>query len=190
MKKDWVLTQEALDGLFDWLSQDRQQAALEYEKIRRRLIRIFIGRKCYVAEELADETINRVTVKVTNLTEYQGDKALYFYAVANNVYREWLREPTKTDCKPPMFLVVNASDPSGEQLRFECLDRCLRELPEDSRDLFLEYHREEKQAKVKHRLRLAAEYGIAVNALRIRAHRIRIQLKQCVINCLEQMPVH
>jgi DNA-directed RNA polymerase specialized sigma24 family protein len=190
MRKDWVLTQEALDGLFDWLDEDRQQAALEYEKIRRKLIRIFVGRRCHVAEELADETINRVTVKVQKLVVYEGDKALYFYAVANNVYREWLRDPARTNCEPPVFKAVTPSEPNEDEDKYECLERCWKELNEDSRSLFLEYNREEKSAKIKHRHRLAQQYGIASNALRIRAHRVRARLKQCVTDCLEQMPAH
>ena len=37
---------------------------------------------------------------------------------------------------------------------------------------------------------LQEELGIAVNALRIRAHRIRRSLEQCVHSCLEQQPAH
>jgi hypothetical protein len=56
--------------------------------------------------------------------------------------------------------------------------------------LVLEYYRQERKAKIDHRKLLAAELGIAVNALRIRAHRIRRSLEQCVHTCLEQQPAH
>jgi hypothetical protein len=56
------------------------------------LIKIFVCRGCANAEELADETINRVVSKVQEIiTNWQGDPALYFYKVAQNIYREWWR---------------------------------------------------------------------------------------------------
>lgn len=190
MKKDWVLTQEALDGLLDWLDHDREQAALEYERIRGRLIRIFIGRGCYLAEELADETINRVTVRVPELANYEGEKILYFYVVARNVYREWMRDPRRFAAEVPQHLVFVPPVPNHEDDKFNCLDRCWEKLTEENRNLFEEYNREEKGAKSKHREILAKRQGIAINALRIRAHRIRIQLKHCMNECLEQIPAH
>jgi hypothetical protein len=50
----------------------------------------------------------------------------------------------------------------------------------------LEYYRGEKKAKIDHRKKLAEKYEIALNALRIRAHRIRAQLYECVKDCLER----
>jgi hypothetical protein len=32
--------------------------------------------------------------------------------------------------------------------------------------------------------------GIAANALRIRAHRLRVQLQQCVQSCLQESSAH
>ena len=61
MRKDWFLSQEAFDALLKWLDSDREQAAMKYEEIRKRLIKIFTGRDCVEAEDLADETINRVS---------------------------------------------------------------------------------------------------------------------------------
>jgi hypothetical protein len=48
----------------------------------------------------------------------------------------------------------------------------------------MQYYQWEKSAKVGHRQALADQLGIALNALRIRAHRIRVTLRQCVQNCL------
>jgi len=73
---------------------------------------------------------------------------------------------------------------------YECLERCLDHLPSDNRKLVVEYYQQERQAKIEHRKRLARELGIAVNALRIRAHRIRLALQRCVLDCLEQQPAN
>lgn len=191
MRKAWVLTEEAFNGLLDWLDQDPEQAALKYEKIRRKLIRIFVGRGSYVAEELADETFNRVAEKIPALQDYQGEKVLYFYGVARWVQRESLRKETaKTQVDTIGLSSEPDPNPNEDDHRLLCLQGCLKDLSEDNRNLFLEYYCEERKAKIKHRKRLAAELGIAINALRIRAYRIRIRLKQCVNNCLEHEPAH
>lgn len=188
MRKDWELTKEAFDALLDWLHPDRNEAAREYERIRRRLIRIFLGRGCPAAEELADETINRVTVRVPELSHYEGDKALFFFRVADFVYREWLKLPRPRPDPPDV--IVTPPEPNDLEKKDKCLKQCLEELSEESRTLFLEFNDKEKRAKIEHRKMLAKECGITVNALRIRAHRIRNQLKQCITKCLEEFPAH
>src|SRR5687767_5895715 len=97
MKNQWVVTQQAFDRLLDWLDADRDSAGSKYERIRVRLIKIFTCRGCGEADDLADETINRVTAKLGDIVEsYSGDPALYFYGVAQKVHLEYLRK------KPPI----------------------------------------------------------------------------------------
>lgn len=185
MKKEWVITQEAFDGLLTWLDPDRDRAAHKYETVRIRLIKIFSCRGCGEADDLADETINRVTSRLSEIAgSYLGDPALYFYGVANKVYLEYLRR--RPAIEPPPLR--ESSDEIEDE--YACLERCMDELPPESRRLVLQYYQDEKRAKIERRRKLADELGIAVNALRIRAHRIRQQLQQCVQVCLEGNPVH
>lgn len=195
MKRDYPITQEAFDGLLGWLDTNREQAAQKYEKIRTRLIKIFTCRGCGNADELADETINRVTAKVVEISpSYSGDPALYFYGVAQKVHLEYLRsrprlqDPLEASRERQSNYVI---DQVGDiEPEYACLERCMDQLPTENRRLVLEYYQEEKQARIDHRRKLAQEFGIAVNALRIRAHRIRLQLQVCVQACLEQSPAH
>ena len=181
MNKERVITQEAFDGLLAWLDPDRDRAAHKYETVRTRLIKIFSCRGCGEADDLADETINRVTGKLSEIAgSYLGDPALYFYGVANKVYLEYLRRRPVVESPP---LRESSDDIEAE---YACLERCMDLLPTENRRLVLEYYREEKRAKINHRRKLAEELGIAVNALRIRAHRIRLQLQQCVQSCIEE----
>jgi DNA-directed RNA polymerase specialized sigma24 family protein len=194
MKKDWVLTQDAFDSLLDWLDADRDRAGRKYESIRLRLIKIFTCRGCHQAEELADETINRVVARVVELASgYEGDPALYFYGVSQKVHLEYLRKVHTQ----PINLAAESSQNSQTidltsdiEPEYECLERCLEQLPPDNRDLVLRYYQQERKAKIEHRKSLATELGIAVNALRIRAHRIRLVLQRCVRNCIEQQPAN
>jgi hypothetical protein len=61
----------------------------------------------------------------------------------------------------------------------------MEKLTLENRKLLLDYYREEKRAKIEYRRQLAEQMGIAVNALRIRAYRIRASLQKCVEDCLQ-----
>ncbi|MDT5158164.1 MAG: hypothetical protein QOH51_2521 [Acidobacteriota bacterium] len=186
MNRESALTQAAFDSLLAWLDPDRDRAGRRYEFIRQRLIKIFTCRGRPDAEELADETINRVTLKAPDIVKnYEGDPALYFYGVAQKVYLESIRKRPQPAPPVPASPVPT---PEAEELEreSECLERCMERLSQSNRELAIEYYREEKRAKIDHRKELAEKLGIAQNALRIRAHRIRATLHQCVQACLEQ----
>ena len=184
MKQQRTVTQAAFDSLLAWLDADRDQAGRKYEKIRQRLITIFTCRNRPDAEELADETINRVTLKASEVAEgYTGDPALYFYGVAQKVYLESLR------MRPPAATPPQTTKSEDIEKEYECLERCMEQLSQANRELVLEYYQNDKRAKIDSRKRMAERLGIAQNALRIRAHRIRLTLQQCVRGCLEQETV-
>ena len=181
MNRNWNLSQDAFDALLDWLDSDREQAGIKYEDIRRRLIKVFTCRACVEAEDLADETINRVTSRLDQIKEeFTGDRSRYFFGVANKVYMEYMRR------KPPQPPPTPPPDPDQAELEYECLERCIDRLSAENRHLLLKYYGAEGRGKVDHRKQLAAELGIAPNALRIRAYRIRLGLQECVQKCIER----
>ncbi len=197
MKKEWVLSQDALDTLLAWLDADRDRAGQKYESIRLRLIKIFTCRGCHEAEELADETINRVIARVDEIASgYRGDPALYFYGVSHRILLEYARKthgpltnvPADSAAvalgTPPLVLTQDIEP------EYQCLENCLERLPAEQRDLVVRYYQQERQAKIDHRKLLATELGIAVNALRLRAHRIRLTLQRCVLDCMERQPAN
>ena len=180
-KISWQLTQEGFDQLLVWLNPDREEAGKRYEDIRRRLIKIFTCRGCPIPEELADETINRVTRKVPEiLNNYVGDPCLYFYGVAKYVFHEYVRKKPIVD-PPPV-----SDPPENEEQSMACMEGCLQGLMPKSRELILNYYQEERQAKIVQRKRLAEQLGMGPNALRIQACRIRGSLYQCVQECLDK----
>jgi DNA-directed RNA polymerase specialized sigma24 family protein len=181
MNKTWVLTQEAFDALLDWLGPERERAGQKYEQIRTRLIKIFTCRGCCEAEELADETINRVIKRLSEIeVDFKGDQARYFYGVANKVHLEYLRR------RHVVPTVLPAVDSARVEEEFKCLEECLDRLTVENRELVLQYYQSERKAKIDQRKKLATKLGIAPNALRIRAYRIRGTLQQCLENCLER----
>jgi len=180
MGKDWPVTPSDFDALLAWLDSDRDQAALKYEDIRLRLIRIFICRGSPDAEELTDITFDRVMRKLPEFSRsYSGDPALYFYGVAKNIYRESVRSESARVLPWPKQ--IQGEDDSME---YDCLEKCIEQLAPESRRLVLSYYEEAGQKKIDSRKHLAEELGIDINALRIRVHRLRSRLEDCVRRCM------
>src|SRR6185295_4961287 len=115
------VTQEKFAVFLAWLGPEAESAGEEYERLRFRLCTFFSQRRCRFPEELADETINRVIIKIGE--EQIENRLAYFYGVAKNVYRESLRkERNHLDVDE---VNVAAHVPEEPDLSAECLDRCL-----------------------------------------------------------------
>jgi DNA-directed RNA polymerase specialized sigma24 family protein len=179
MKKKWNLSREAFDALLNWLHEDREKAGEKYEEIRQRLVKFFVARGCADAEDLADETINRVTNRVEEIKkDFTGDPLKYFYGVANMVYKEVLRRPEPPSLPPP-------PDSSQIEMEYGCLEKCINRLTPKNRALLLQYYYPQEGCSLSEQRRLLAErLDIAPNALRIRAFRIRAWLQKCVEKCV------
>jgi hypothetical protein len=86
LKKDWILTQDALDRLLSSLDADRERAAGRYVTLRRALTTYFEFRDVPQPEELADETLNRVARRLSEGREiYADNPASYFYGRAKRL---------------------------------------------------------------------------------------------------------
>jgi DNA-directed RNA polymerase specialized sigma24 family protein len=183
MSDSWILTEDALNRLLDWLDPNRESAGRKYEDLRRRLTQLFVCRGCFEADQLTDDTIDRVAKKVPQIADtYVGDPALYFFGVARKVHLEYLRKQRAASV-PPTPPDVNSAQVEEE---YTCLEHCMDGLTPDNRRLVLKYYQEEKQVKIDHRRELAGRLGIGMNALRLRVFRIRADLQQCVVNCMEK----
>jgi RNA polymerase sigma factor (sigma-70 family) len=190
MTMDLNPAEENFDTLLNWLDSDRERAGEKYEDIRHSLIKIFVWRGCNRAEDLADETIDRVMRKARELAKtYKGNPALYFYGVAKKVLLEHQRREF-TPVSP--LIIVNVAAPEPEDLynqedaKLDCLESCLQRLSQEDRDLILLYYQKEKQAKIDFRKFLAEQVGIETNTLRVRVYRIRNILHDCISKCLER----
>lgn len=171
---------EDFDRLLNWLDADRERAGLLYERVRWRLVTILAARGCPLAEELADETIDRVARRVADIEQiYVGDKAIYFLGVMNNVHHEYLRRPTAA----PRLVDQTDQVEEREQIHV-CLDNCLANLAPYSRQLIERYYAADKKAKIDLRKVIARELGIKPATLRLRALRIRAKLQTCIERCL------
>ncbi|MDQ1613581.1 MAG: hypothetical protein QOG00_3512 [Pyrinomonadaceae bacterium] len=185
MSDTWTLTEDTLNQLLDWLDPNRESAGRRYEEIRRRLTQFFVCRGCFEADQLTDHAIDRVAKKVPQIADtYVGDPALYFFGVARKVHLEYLRKQRTTPQlpSPPPLPDVNSEEAEDD---YNCFEHCLERLAPDNRHLVLKYYQEDKQVKIDHRRELAVRLGIGMNALRLRVFRIRAELQQCVMDCME-----
>jgi DNA-directed RNA polymerase specialized sigma24 family protein len=190
MKKDFALTQEDFDALLEWLSADRDEAGVVYEKIREGLIKFFRFRGCADPPTLADETINRVALKVKTFDSSKNVKTItYFYGFAGNVFLEHLRSPKKREVSleaEDFYSLRNlrAAD-DLPKTECDCLEECLTKLAPAESALVIEYYGKEKSEKFERRRKLADAMNLKMPALHTKIFRIRSVLRECVERCVE-----
>jgi RNA polymerase sigma factor (sigma-70 family) len=186
MKRERSPTEEELQKLIDWLAP----AGRDYVTEHARLAKMFSVRGCVDEWELADEVLNRVATRIDKLREtYQGDPIKCLIGFKDYVYKEYLRDPKwdrPADPDRPARLPARPNPESISEVKewkFECLEECLAELSEADRTLICRYFEEDKLQKLGRRT-LAEELELTANALRIRAHRLRGRMRECMDLCL------
>lgn len=183
--KIWRLTEEGFDSFLSRLDADRERAGEKYESIRSKLISFFQWRGAQFAEDHADETINRVIRKIAE-GDHIRDPFTYVYGVARMVALEVARQRERNLSALDSLRAVEPEKRDDSNTRLECLSHCLQKLPERDRQMITEYYRDEKGEKIDRRRLLAERLGIPLNALRIRALRIREKLGSCLEGCLKK----
>lgn len=187
--KKWELTGPDYDRFLGWLDTDRERAGEKYEVIRRRLVIFFDCRRCADSESLADRAINRVIRYIAEKGDsYVGDPMPFFYKAAHFAHLQYLDERPRAPAPLPdnlSELSLFTEDPDDDsEARHRCLEKCLRELAPDKRELIIAYYREDKQARIDWRRALADRLDLSVNALRLQVHRLRADLQACLLDCL------
>lgn len=174
------------------LDADRVRAAEKYLALRERLERFFEWRNCEVVEELTDIVFDRVVKKIEEGEEIQNAEA-FSITVAKFVLMENRRETFQT-----AELDENSRDLSLDNLdkdmfdvqirqqRFDCLNQCLRELPDEKRKLLIRYFNSDEKTMIPARKSLAHRLGINLNTLRIRVSRLKSKLEKCTKECCSE----
>lgn len=189
--QQWTLSKSSFDRFLAQLDADRSRAAQKYEALRTRLVKFFEWRACRFADTLADETLDRVARKIEQ-GDRIGDYLHYTFGVARFVYLEAVKRQAKEQAViVSMPAAENGSNQSfdDENPALKCLEECLRQISETNRKMILHYYYNDKQAKIEYRKKIAENLGISLNALRIKALRIRARLEECVFRCLKNNAV-
>lgn len=187
-----ALEAERFDKLLRLLDVDRNLAGEKYEHLRRKLIKFFEWNACFPAEDLVDETFDRVQQRIgdTEIADVVG----FAWGVAKNLRQEAWKKTTRTvpiSDLPAGERILTDSQNSPERIqeemqrdrRLKCVLLCLERMPKEDRELFLAYHKEAVD-QVAYRSRLAKRAGFTIGSLRVRINRLRNQLERCARSCL------
>ncbi len=174
-----------MSSLLTRLGPDAERAGSAYEHLRRALVSFFTWRGAATPEECADETLDRLAMRLDEGTAVE-DVPRFARGIARLVLLEHWRGPDAR-AVPLKNLgsahSVAAKAPEDDAAP-ECLDLYLGELAPDSRDLILEYYGAEGRSRIDRRKRMAQALGVSESALRNRAQRLRDRLELCVTRCL------
>jgi DNA-directed RNA polymerase specialized sigma24 family protein len=200
-RKQWDLTKDSFRRLLDFLDPDPQRAAVQYEQVRERLIRLFEWKGCVPGAEFADEAMDRVARRIeSGMEEVPDNPYVFFHGVALNLIRErWRRaanDPQPLEKVPagaiPLFHPAQADRKAEEERtaerRLSCLHECFDQLSPMSQELLSVYHLGDSGPKAGARRGLAEVLKIPRSALRLRVFRIRRQLEACLEQCLGRQP--
>jgi len=180
--REWKLTSAAFERFLSALDPDRDRAALAFQSLHRRVVGLLEWWGSVRANDLADQTFDRVARKLEEGTEVPPQSfGAFVRGVARLVFYESTRDVT-TPIEDRDFAAP--ADTNEDERALACLDRCLESFTAEERRLVLSYYGEGKKSEV--REKLANELGISNTALRIRVHRLRSRLEACVAACLDR----
>ena len=187
----WTVTPEAFDSLLLSLDADREHAGRVYENLRRKLLEFFEARGSCTPDEHADETFDRVMRRVAEGEEIKNP-AGYCYGVAKFVWMEASRKRAAVPIElHENTIFTNPTDATASEdsldrveRRLDCFESCLATLAEETREFIINYYREDNGVKIDQRKILAAQLNTTLNALRLRASRLRRELAKCTDTCV------
>lgn len=184
----WTPTQQSFEKLLATFSSDHDEAGRIYVQVRLKLLRLFERHGVADADRCVDVTLDRVMRRLDE-GEAIANIMGFIYTVAAYIRKEdWTEQKKVRDAEDEIKSQTELKQRKGVEenpLQF-CLERCLGDLPVETRKLIEDYYSEDGSAKIRLRRQMAKALGIEMNALRLRAHRIRLSLETCVKECVAQ----
>jgi hypothetical protein len=185
-KEAAIISQESrsFETLLRCLDADRDCAGKKYVDIRLTLIKFFRWNDCLAAEDLTDRTLDRVA-KI--LQRRKVDQVVPFIAgVGKNILREYWKRPAMIRFKSEIHeLRCPAQEMTLDRRRqYANLIRCIDKLEARDREFFRKYFMSFDDAiggKKIARQHLAQQFGLTLGALRVKAHRLRSEVKRCCL---------
>ncbi len=189
---------EQFAALLRCFDSDRERAWTIYAGVRERLTRFFAEKNCLSPVECADDALDRAARRLAEGAQITTtDPYSYILGIAYNVLREYWKSrdrglieleslsPGLHPSHDPAVERAEEEESEARERRLECLTRCLARLPPEQRTFLDAYHTgAQGGTRIEGRRLLAAELGVELNALRIRACRIRDRLGKCLRACL------
>ncbi|HKW63136.1 MAG TPA: hypothetical protein VJN89_11365 [Candidatus Acidoferrum sp.] len=181
MPQSPIISKESIELLLAWLAPTKEEGAVSYQAIHKKLVRYFGFKGCACPEELADRVFDRICFDILKLKERfqeSADRSGIFLRYANYIYLEYVRERAHV-------ILVPLSEDENKETKQNCLDSCLNEYEELDRRLLVDYYRYEPGKKIAWRNELAVKQNMSLNALRSQMCRWRMNLRECVIRCTQ-----
>ena len=168
---------EALQLLLNRLAPDSERAGREYERLRTGLANYFRVKGLFGSFDLADLTLDRVAHLL--LSKEVIDLAAFCFGVARLMCLEQYRAENRQRTANESF--VNYVRQGDEEDKYELMQKCLETLAVDDQDLLRSYFSEfSSRARSANREKLAEQAGISIDHLRLRIHRLRRKLENCL----------
>ena len=185
-----ALTTSSFHALLSRLDPDSEKAALKYEELRVKIAHLLRWRGCAEshAEELADRTLDRVAGKlaagenVENIHAFSAGVARFIWLEHSRQYRL----AAVGDDMPEIPVEPDLSFLDDPDERMKCLRRCVAtKFGEEDKQIVFGYYDTGAGEKTKAaRKRLADSLGLTLNALKVRACRMRMRLEACINDCV------
>lgn len=182
----WALTRESFECLLSALDSDRDRAAEQYEVLRGRLLRFFEWQGVNIPEDCADEVLDVVARRLGDGVAIHNVHG-FCAGVARNVLLAHRRRQITRESLLRRFAsdaAVETARAAPRERELHAFEGCLARLPAEDRDLVLAYYRTDPPGLIRNRKNLADRLGIPPGALRLRSHRLRMQLAQCLHRAL------
>jgi DNA-directed RNA polymerase specialized sigma24 family protein len=184
------LTATSFQTLLDRLDTDASAAAEKYEALRMKIAHLHRWRGCAEshADELADITLDRIAAKLA-AGEIVENLNAFASAIARFVSLEHSRKnrlDAVGDDLPETPVAPDLDFLDDPDRRMKCLRRCVAsKLSDDDKTIVVGYYDTDADEKTKSaRKRLADSFGLTVNALKVRACRLRMRLEECINDCV------
>jgi len=193
LDRERELSQRGFTRLLEWLDGGVDSNGQTYLEMRRRLTSYFVRRGRPFADDLADETLSRVSKTLEqDGTITVTPQARFCYVTARFVLLEDIRREQRQQRRDQSTRatragteawngrqaeLLQAESSATRERQLERLDRCLQLLTPGQRDLIVEYYRDTGHEKIARRRNMAKRLGISMNALCVRASRIRAALE-------------
>lgn len=192
---DGNLTKAKFDRFLAWLHPDRDLAGEKYEVIRCGLTQYFARQTCRGdfncphAEDLADETIDRVVGKMDEVTDNYREPERRIFTFAVYVRKEHLRSVAMEPLKPEIHDGPDDQRDvtNNKERQSRCCEHCLETLSNKDRYLVTKYFKYSGQERIARRRELAEELGVTRNYLALIVLRLRKVLHHCLLECLQKI---
>jgi hypothetical protein len=151
-----------------FLAPAEENAWQSYLKLQEKLKLYFEVRRLSPSADLADEVINRLIKKVTEVEQIQ-DVNRYAYGIARYLRLEIYRQPLKLavfqDKTSDEGINELASPLVTEDVKMNCVEKCLEKQPLDKMELLLDFYTvRDGETQIEHRKKMARDYAAASRA--------------------------